>query len=290
MATLDPELLRTFLAFVDGGSLARASEVVGRTPSAVTAQMQRLQDVVGEPLLEPRGRGRALTRAGRELAVHARRVLAAHRAAWLAVKAGAHDGPLRLGATQDFTGTLLPDLLRDYAQAAPRVALELRIGRTAELADQFARGAIDILLCLRQGPSADEVGVLREPMQWLAAEAGLAGAPSPIPLAVLDAPCAFRDAALAALDAAGLDYRIVATSPSLSGLLTAVRAGLAVTLRTVHSLAPGLAVAAPALGLPEAGEATFCLRVRPDAERPALDLGHLLAEGFAVARTESAAS
>ncbi|RWC08837.1 LysR family transcriptional regulator, partial [Mesorhizobium sp.] len=63
MQVLDPDLLRTFLAFVDGGSLANAASVVGRSPSAVTAQMQRLEEIVGEPLLAPQGRGRGLTPA-----------------------------------------------------------------------------------------------------------------------------------------------------------------------------------------------------------------------------------
>ena len=83
MQTLDPDLLRTFLAFVDSGSLAQAASHVGRSPSAVTAQMQRLEEIVGEPLLAPQGRGRGLTPAGEDLVGHARRILAAHaRRGW----------------------------------------------------------------------------------------------------------------------------------------------------------------------------------------------------------------
>ncbi|WP_292174881.1 LysR family transcriptional regulator, partial [Mesorhizobium sp.] len=78
MQTLDPDLLKTFLAFVDGGSLAKAASTVGRSPSAVTAQMQRLEEIVGEPLLAPQGRGRGLTPAGEDLVGHARRILAVH--------------------------------------------------------------------------------------------------------------------------------------------------------------------------------------------------------------------
>ncbi len=284
MTLFDPELLRTFIAVVDGGSLARASEIVGRSPSAVTAQMQRLQEAIGEPLLEPQGRGRSLTRAGQELVVHARRVLAAHREAWLAVKAAAHDGPLRLAATQDFTGSLLPDLLRTYARAAPRVTLELRIGRTGELTDQFERGEVDILLVMRQRPSADEIAVLRDDLIWLSSASGLAIPDKPLPLAVLDAPCNFRQTAVAALEASGTPYRIGATSASLEGLLTAVRAGLAVTLRTARALGAGLVEAPVALRLPPAGACEFSLRLRSGAGRAAADLGAVLSEGLQTAR------
>ncbi|RWE72942.1 MAG: LysR family transcriptional regulator, partial [Mesorhizobium sp.] len=89
MEMLDLDLLKTFLAFVEGGSLAKAASAVGRTPSAVTAQMQRLEEIVGEPLLIPQGRGRGLTPAGEDLVGHARRILAVHTEAWLALK-GAH--------------------------------------------------------------------------------------------------------------------------------------------------------------------------------------------------------
>ncbi|RVM00498.1 LysR family transcriptional regulator, partial [Sinorhizobium meliloti] len=86
MNPIDPELLRTFLAFAEGGSLARAAMAVNRSPSAVTAQMQRLEALIGERLLAPAGRGRVLTPVGEELAAHARRILDAHRDAWLSLR------------------------------------------------------------------------------------------------------------------------------------------------------------------------------------------------------------
>src|SRR5215467_3704359 len=99
MGAIDPDLLRTFVAFVDAGSLARAANVVGRSASAVTAQMQRLEEVVGVPLLAPDGRGRALTPAGQEFVAHARRILEAQREAWLSIRGAHADGRVALGAT-----------------------------------------------------------------------------------------------------------------------------------------------------------------------------------------------
>jgi DNA-binding transcriptional LysR family regulator len=126
METLDPDLLRTFLAFVDSGSLAQAASGVGRSPSAVTAQMQRLEEIVGEPLLAARGRGRGLTPAGEDLVGHARRILAVHREAWLALKGARAAGRVAIGTTQDFADSGLPDLLRAFASSHPRVRIELR--------------------------------------------------------------------------------------------------------------------------------------------------------------------
>ncbi|MFL9825287.1 LysR substrate-binding domain-containing protein [Rhodoplanes sp. SY1] len=281
MNLLDPELLRTFLAVADGGSLARAATIVGRSPSAVTAQMQRLEQSVGLALLAPAGRGRTLTLAGEELVGHARRILEAHRHAVLSLRGAAAGGRLAIAATQDFAARGLPDLLRLFARTHPRLQTELRIGRTGELSAAFAAGAIDVMVAMRGDPTADEVGVIREPMIWLAAAGGLATAPEAVPLALLDPPCGFRAAALAALDRAGRPYRIAATSQSLAGLAAAVAAGLAVTLRTARFTDGGIGPADPALGLPDAGEAVFSVRLRPDAAPAAVDLAALMHETLA---------
>lgn len=276
MRHLDPDLLRTFLAFVDGGSLARAAETVGRSPSAVTAQMQRLASAVGQPLLETSGRGRMLTPAGEALVGHARRILAAQRDAILSLQGAEASGRVVVGCTQDFVDSTLPDHLRVFARSHPRARIDLRIGRSADLSESFRAGDLDLLLAMRQGAAADEVAVFVEPMIWLAAAAGLAGSDDETPLALLDPPCGFRSAATAALEAAGQPYRIAATSPSLSGLKAAVRSGLAITARTRLSLGDGIGRAPDGFRLPAMPAAEFALRLNPAANRPARNLADLL--------------
>lgn len=276
MSLFDPELLRTFIAIADGGSLAHAASSVGRSPSAITAQMQRLEALVGEPLLEPVGRGRELTRAGHAFLGHARRVLAAHREAWLAVQGARASGQVRLAVTQDFADHDLPNLLRDFARSFAQVSLELRVGRSGEMADAFARGEIDVLVSMRNGGCVDEVGQIRSPMIWLVAKDAQFHDHAELPIALLDAPCGFRAQALAALDKQARPYRIAATSSSLSGLLAAVRGGLAVTLRTHRSLGPGVIAAPERLLLPAVGLAEFSIRLRLGAPRAATTLAQLL--------------
>lgn len=278
METLDPELLRTFLAFAETGSLTRAADIVGRSPSAVTAQMQRLEGTVGDALLEQAGRGRSLTPAGEALVGHARRILAAHREALLSLKGARADGRIALGCTQDFAESGLPSILSLFAESHPRLRLDLRIGRTAELTGALDRAELDIALTMRSGPSTDERLVLREPMLWLGLPRCLHGIDGEVPLALLDAPCGFRHAALAALDAAGRRYRIAATSASLSGLAAAVKAGIAVTARTGRMAGGGIPPLDGDFGLPKLPEAEFALRLRPDTDAPATDLADLLAD------------
>ncbi|RWG86285.1 MAG: LysR family transcriptional regulator [Mesorhizobium sp.] len=282
METLDPDLLKTFLAFVDGGSLAKAASAVGRSPSAVTAQMQRLEEVVGESLLAVQGRGRGLTPAGEDLVGHARRILAAHTEAWLALKGARAGGRIAIGTTQDFADRGLPDLLRAFAASHPRVRIELRVGRSAELGQALQAAQLDLAITMRQAPSADEVALISEPMLWLCSQKGLAAREEEVPLALLDPHCGFREAALAALAAASRRYRIAAGSASLAGLRTAVDAGIALTLRTRRFAHSGIVEAPRELCLPPVPVATFAIRLGREAGRPARDLAELLDSGLAL--------
>lgn len=287
MRLIDPDLLRTFVAFVDAGSLGRAAAVVGRSASAVTAQMQRLEEIVGEPLLAPLGRGRALTPAGQDFVAHARRILDANREAWLALKGARADGRVVLGATQDFCESVLPPLLRVFARTHSRVRIELRIGRSSELSKSLEAGAADVVVAMRQDATTDEIGIIREPMLWLGAAEGLVEAQAEIPLALLDPPCGFRAAAIAALEAAQRPYRIAATSASLSGLKAAVSGGIAVTLRTARWIENGIIDVAAQMALPTVSEAMFSIRLRRGADVIAKDLADLLCDSLdAVEPTE----
>lgn len=280
MRSFDPDLLRTLVAFADAGSLGQAANIVGRTPSAITAQMQRLEDSVGVALLEPAGRGRVLTEAGEQLVGHARRILAANSEAWLSLTGAIADGRVGLGLTQDFAEADLPALLNLFARSHPRVRIDLRVGRSSELSEQFKDGRIDVLIAMRREAGRDEVAILREPMCWLGAQRGIAGAGEELPLALLDPPCGFREAALHALEKNGCRFRIAATSPSLAGLRAAVRAGLAVTVRTARWAGDGIARAPARLRLPKLPQAEFSMRLRAGANGAAETLAALLAEGM----------
>jgi DNA-binding transcriptional LysR family regulator len=280
MEYIDPDLLRTFLAFADSGSLSRAAAAVGRTPSAITSQMRRLEDTIGSPLIEPSGRGRILTVAGEELVGHSRRILDVHRQALLSLQGARAEGRISIGATQDFAECGIPRLLRLFATTHPGVTIDLRIGRSADLSEHYANGQIDVLLTMRSGPNADEIASFPEPMVWLCSSEGLVAESDTLPLALLDAPCGFRGAALAALDARQRNYRIASTSSSVAGLRTAVEAGIAVTLRTKRTIGSGIVEAAKSLSLPETEDAVFSLRIRPEAGSAAKALADLMADGL----------
>lgn len=255
---LDLDLLRAFVAVIDSGTISAAAERTLRTQAAVSLQMRRLDDAVGARLLTRSGRRMIATEAGERLLSYARRMLSLHDEAVLAVGGARLSGRLRLGMLQDFSqpGGGAASALARMARAHPDLRLDLVIDGTAQLLDRLDHGRLDLVLAGHVArPDARPVATL--PMRWLAA----ADAPiaawrrSEVPLAVFEAPCPFRAAALAALDGAGIRWRIAVQSPGLSALLTAAHAGLAVTVRT-ESAAPGLLAID---GLPPLPDAAFAL-------------------------------
>jgi DNA-binding transcriptional LysR family regulator len=222
------ELLRTFVATVDTGSMAKAAGTVARTPSAVSLQMSRLGELIGQPLFQRRGRAQVLTRAGEMLVPHAREILGASERALAALSEERLEGPVRFGTVQDLADHVLPRALADYARQYPGVTLHVQVAQSVVLLEQARAGDLDFVVCFQTRQAPREIW--REPMVWLGhRELALL---DPLPLAVLDPPCGYIEAATQALRRAGRAYRVVLRTPSLAGLRAALEAGLAVGCRT----------------------------------------------------------
>ncbi len=227
-ATLPIEVLRSFVAIVDCGSMLKASERVFLTQSALSLQVKRLEELLQQPLFHRDGRRLVLAPAGEVLLPYAREMLSLSDQAISAVSGGALDGPVRVGMVQDFAETLLTRILAQFAALHPDTALHARIGGTLELLDELEKDRMDLLIGFSEPGSKAEVRV--EPMVWIG-DPDLASH-EVLPLAVLEKPCRFREAAITALEAAGRPHRIVLETPNLSTLRAGVDAGLGLSCRT----------------------------------------------------------
>ena len=233
---LPTTLLRSFVAIVDSGSMQNAAEQVFVTQSGLSLQIKRLEELVQQPLFGREGRRLALTAQGEVLLGYARRMLVLHDEALASVSAGQFAGPVRVGMVQDFAETLLTGLLSRFASLHPESQIFARVAGTAELQTMLERNQLDVILGFS---AADDPAAIRiAPMIWYGDATLLDQAV--IPLAVLEKPCRFREAAIARLDGAGRRYRIAVETPNLSTLTAAVDAGLGITCRTalfLHDLA-----------------------------------------------------
>ena len=252
---LDMDVLRTFVMGFELGSFARAADRLGRSQSAVSTQLRKLEEQVGQPLVKKSGRGLSLTPAGDSLMGYAKRILDLNDEAVSNVRGAEVEGWVRLGLPQDFAESWLPGVLAGFARAHPRVRVEVRAERNSLLVERTIKGELDLALAWGDGRDAPHAEtVANVPVAWIGRSdwPGVRALGSdPLPLVAFEPPCVFRDPAVAGLDGAGIPWRLVFTSPSLASLWAAAGAGLGVTVRTLIGMPNSLVVLNPkATGLP----------------------------------------
>jgi DNA-binding transcriptional LysR family regulator len=256
VTTLDLDALRSFVVGMELGSFAKAADQLGRSTSAVSAQLKKLEGQAGAPILRKSGRGLALTPTGETLLAYARRLIELNDEAVAAARGVELEGWVRIGLQEDFGETLLPDALGRFARAHPKVRVEARVERNVALIDGVTSGRLDLALAWDDGAATPHFERIAEtPMRWIGAAGRDAiwspGGGGPLPLAAMEAPCLFRRAAIDALDAAGISWRLAFVSASLAGVWAATAAGLGFAVRTSLGLPANLrALAAGECGLP----------------------------------------
>lgn len=269
---IDMDVLRTFVTGIDLGSFAKAADRLGRSPSAISLQLRKLEEQAGQTLFQKQGRGLALTEAGDILIGYARRILDLNDEARSAMTGlSAMQGWVRIGLPQDFAETWFPGLLGRFARAHPKVRVEARVDRGSALAQGVERGDLDLAVTWgRMGDTHAQI-IATRPVVWIGPDGFTLDTSEPLPLIAFDSPCAFRSAGLEALDREGIEWRHAFASPSLGGLWAAVTAGLGVTLRTAEGVPPHLRVLDPATsGLPAPGRIELALHRSSTEQSPAI--------------------
>ncbi|HEX8611670.1 MAG TPA: LysR substrate-binding domain-containing protein [Telluria sp.] len=258
LVNFDLDTLRTFATGIDLGSYAKAAAQLGRSTSAVSAQLKKLEDQAGAVLFRKAGRGLALTDAGATLLAYARRMLEINDEAALALRSASVAGEVRLGLQEDVGEALLAHVLGQFIRSHPNARIEVCVARSAELQRRVAAGQLDLAIAWNvradgtdgaDGLAGERLATL--PLHWIG-PAGfdplLAAGAGPLPLVLLEAPCALRDIAADAMDRAGIRWRCAFSSASLSALWAASAAGLGMTIRTRIGLPSTLAALDPVGG------------------------------------------
>jgi DNA-binding transcriptional LysR family regulator len=181
-----------------------------------------------------------LTEEGLSLLRYARRMLALSDEARSAISATEISGPVHFGTIQDLTEELLSEILAHFSRSYPSARLEVTVGNSEELYEGIASGSFDLALLqerrARQHLCSGRSRCFGSPARIMAPP------DSTVPLVLCTEPCRLSQAAIGSLEAKGRSWRLAFTSPSISGVKAAVRAGLGITLRGTSSLGPGLTV------------------------------------------------
>lgn len=260
---LDSDLLRSFVAVADAGSLTRAGDVLGRTQSALSMQIRQLETLLGGRLLARGPRGVTLTRAGEVLLPRARRIVHELDATLRAFQGGALRGHVAIGMPEEHGGGLVPAVLARFAEEHPDVEVTIRHGASAQLASAVGRGELDLAVVVAsRGGVAGEL-LAHDPTVWVGSGRHLVHGRDPLPLAMFEPDCWWRDAALAGLDAQRRAWRIACTSASAAGIGAAVAAGIAVAVMSRSTVPAGARILMPAEGFPPLPSSEVLLQQRP---------------------------
>lgn len=262
LTNLDLDALRSLVTGVELGTFARAAERLGRSTSAISAQLKKLEEQTGCQIFQKSGRGLVLTDSGEALAAYARRLLELNDEAVSAVRGAKLEGWVRLGLQEDFGEAVLPRALGSFARAHPYVRIEGRIARNSDLLERLAGGQLDLALAWESGALSGLYERLADvPLCWIASSGERLpsfSSAAPLPLTALEAPCLLRRIGCDHLDKAGIPWRLAFETPSLGGLWAATAAGLGLAVRTPIGLPAGLRIlnaqehglpALPSLGL-----------------------------------------
>ncbi len=270
-AQLDLDLLRTFVAIVDLGSFSAAASKVGRTQSAVSMQMRRLEETLGRQLFARQGRSMVPTVDGQRLLDHARRLLRVHAEVLAAFEETELEGEVRIGAPDDFVCSFLPGILSAFAECHPKVHIELICEPTSRLRPLMAAGGLDIALVAEDPTLPGGILLRREPLVWVASARHDVHRRDPVPLACFENACPCRRIATERLVENGRSYRIALTSMSVTGIYAAIDTGLAVGVLHHSNLRPDHRVLGEEEGFPPLPEVGILLLRRGDGKGPLLD-------------------
>ncbi len=215
------------MAVADSGGVTRAAGFLHLTQSAVSMQLKRLEEMLGLDLLDRSGRTIALTASGEQLLVYARRMVALNDEVIERLTDQAFEGEITLGVPHDIVYPAVPQVLKQFHAAFPRMRIQLEASYTRTLKDQFVKGGCDLILTTESGLDKGGETIVTKNLIWVGAPGGAAWRQRPLRLAFCRF-CTFRPRVVAALDAAGIPWQMAVDTESDRAVEAAVSADLAV--------------------------------------------------------------
>ena len=222
---LDLASVRSFVTVADVGGVTRAAGYLNLTQSAVSMQIKRLEDSLGQTLFLRAARKLALSPEGEQLLSYGRRMLALNDEVLSRFSNADCCGPIRLGVPHDVVYPAVPGILRRMAQAYPRVRINLVSSFTMLMKQEYARGAFDVMLTTEEAPDPGAEVLSTRDLVWVGAPDGNAWQRRPLRLGFKDT-CIFRTRAQAALEEAGIPWEMATGGESEQAVEATVAADL----------------------------------------------------------------
>lgn len=235
MNSLSLENLRAFITVTDLQSYTQAGERLGRSQPAISLQIKRLEERIDHAVFERQGNKLKLTPAGQDLYQGARQLLAMHDQLLARFAKAPLSGQVRLGIPSEFATALLPRILGQFATSYPQITLEVTSALSRELRLGASRGQFDIILTVAEQAPEDSVKVKEDELVWVSGRHDFQWQKS-VPLVLAAEGCIYRRRALQTLKAAGSSCRIAYTNSDLTGISSALKSDLGITVLARSSL------------------------------------------------------
>jgi DNA-binding transcriptional LysR family regulator len=262
MTNIPTELLRTLVRVVELRSFTKAAGILGITQPAVSAQIKRLQAMLGSELLDKRAPGVTLTRDGERVVEAARRLLAINDRIVEATANGVSAPTLRVGIAP----TLGPDLMPLLRLFVPPQDWRLEIRRDASdrLLNDLAEQELDLVVALSIGePYQHARFTWPEPLAWVRGQRAVEVSHA-VPLIACEAKLELTRAAISVLEQEGRPWKVACKVADDASLTVAIVAGLGVAVAATRFVPPAVSVwtDAPLPKLPDLCGAVY-LRAGP---------------------------
>lgn len=228
MTNVPTDLLRTFVSVVELRSFTRAAKAQGMTQPAVSAQIRRLQSLLGVELLDKSAPGVTLTPMGEHVIDFARHLLSVndHIVRIASPNAAAL---VRLGIPGDCMGSELARALAAIRARWPRLRYEVQNGGHRKLFQRLKQAELDVVLALTgDEPGAEARHYWMEELAWVRGPSMTIDADAPVPLVSYQELCLPYRVAVTTLEKIGRSGELVFRANNAEGLRSAVAAGVGV--------------------------------------------------------------
>jgi DNA-binding transcriptional LysR family regulator len=267
---LDSDLLRTFVAVAEAGNFTKAAEQVSRTQSAVSMQIKRLEDMIGEALFDRGSRGVSLTRRGQELIINARRIVSLIEETAASLRAKPLDGPVRIGIPEEYSYSILSRALGMFSKQHPKVEITVRYAHSASQIEALEAGELDLAVVFEWEDYSDGEVLMRDPTVWVTSNLHCQHEERPLPVALYNRDGWCKDFALRSLEDRGYPYRVAYTSDTTGGLKLAVASGLAIAPVSRSNIPPDCRELTAAEGFGDIDASNVVLHRAPGATSEAI--------------------
>ncbi len=228
MTNIPTDLLRTLIAVVELQSFTKAAAGLGITQPAVSAQIKRLQFLLGNELFDRSAHGIGLTPHGEAVVGYARRMLSINDQIMRLRTEPEPELVVRIGTSSDYVASKLPVILAQFRGRWPDVRFTVRTDYFEPMVRALRSGSLDIFIGLSVQPAPDALHLNEQQVVWARGSGYRLDLARPVPLVTYGDQSVYHRIAVTALRAAALEWEDVFTGPSMASLDGAVAAGLGV--------------------------------------------------------------